>query len=470
MGYAADKLTLRLPAPHSGGQEIFLYWNQYYPEAQCLVTPCGTKTGKTYGSVLWLLTEAMSNKNFYCAWIAPTYLKCKIGYRYMKSMLPDHAWINLVDGRLEIQFANGSFIKFLHGSDAETTIEGEGIDRFVIDEAGKIKGQVWISLLTTITQTKGKGIVTGTPRGFTWYSDLYKRSLTNDPFFVGYRLPTSSSPFVPKESIERAKKLLPHHLFDQYYNAQFISHGSTFGDLSHVWDDTLEVKPQHKKFWIHPDESLRKGSIVHGLDIAKKHDYTVFYSVNTNGKLVGFCRFKHVPYTHQIIRLKTYITNYFSGDQEIRFDATGVGIAFEDMLAEAEIDAIIEPVIFTNKSKSEMVTKVLMAIQSDWHKAPKIEIINNEFSSYELSITPSGLHKYSAPEGEHDDVVSAALMAISGAYSSASAEDGEKFLESALSGNNADDILSAYAMTGTDNEFFESQDYDDDFSFDYENE
>ena len=470
MGYAAEKLTLRLPAPHSGGQDIFLNWSQYYPKAQCLVSPCGTKTGKTYGSVLWMLTEALSYPNLYCAWIAPTYLKCKIGYRYMKSMLPDHAWINLVDGRLEIQFANGSFIKFLHGSDAEITIEGEAVDRFVIDEAGKIKPDVWTSLLTTITQTRGKGIVTGTPRGFNWYSDIFKRSLTDDPFFVGCRLPTRSSPFVEQEAIDRAKKLLPAHLYEQYYEAKFISHGSTFGDLSSIWDQSIDIKPNHKKFWIHPDEAKRSGTIIHGVDIAKKHDYTVFYSVNLQGQLVGFCRFQHIPYPHQVIRLKTYITNYFKGDQEIRFDATGVGSAFEDLLEESDIDATIVPVIFSNKSKSEMVTKTIMAIQTDWHKAPKISVIENEFSSYELTVTPSGLHKYAAPDGEHDDIVSAAILAISQAYTSSSVEAGEELLEKTLSGEDPTDIIKAYKVVGSDDDFFESNDYDDDFFFDYENE
>ena len=107
MGYAAEKLTLRLPSPHSGGQDIFLNWNHLYPDAQVLVAPCGTKTGKTLGSSLWFLTEALSANNLYCAWIAPTYLKCRIAYRYMKAMLPDHPYINMIDGRLEIQFANG---------------------------------------------------------------------------------------------------------------------------------------------------------------------------------------------------------------------------------------------------------------------------------------------------------------------------------------------------------------------------
>ena len=468
-------ITLRLPSPHSGGQEKLLYWTLDHPVAQVLVAPAGVKTGKTYGSCLWMITEVLSTPRLFCVWIAPTYLKCKIAYRYFKSFLPQDASINMMDGLLEIRFGNGSFVKFLHGKDAETTIEGEAVDRFVIDEAGKIVKQVWISLTTTITQTRGKGIVTGTPRGLTWYYDIAKQAMRNeDPFFCYCSMKTEDSPFVTKEAILRAKKLLPHHLFAQYYLAQFISHSSTFGDLDLMWDESYFVKSSHEKFWL-ADESLRCDEVTHGIDIAKKMDFTVFYSVNNTGKLVGFCRFQHVSYPQQVIRIKTYLTNYFNkAENTIRFDSTGVGVSFEDMLEEAQLEASLYPISFTNKSKSEMITKAVMAIQSGWHKAPRLKCISHEFAVYELSVTSTGLHKYGAPDGEHDDVVSAAILAISGAYVNSSNTDSEKLLEAALNGESLDDIIGAYSAVIEDEEqIFVTEDgmFDDgEVEIDFEND
>ena len=468
-------ITLRLPSPHNGGQEKLLYWTLDHPVAQVLVAPAGVKTGKTYGSCLWMITEVLSTPRLFCVWIAPTYLKCKIAYRYFKSFLPQDNSINMMDGLLEIRFGNGSFVKFLHGKDAETTIEGEAVDRFVIDEAGKIVKQVWISLTTTITQTRGKGIVTGTPRGLTWYYDIAKQAVRNeDPFFCYCHMKTEDSPFVTREAILRAKKLLPHHLFAQYYLAEFISHSSTFGDLDLMWDQSINVRSCHEKFWI-ADEAERKDEIVHGIDIAKKMDFTVFYSVNGHGKLVGFCRFQHVSYPQQVIRIKTYLTNYFNGaENTIRFDATGVGVSFEDMLEEAQLEASLYPISFTNKSKSEMITKAVMAIQSGWHKTPRLKVIAHEFAVYELSVTSTGLHKYGAPDGEHDDVVSAAILAISGAYINSSNTDSEKLLEAALNGESLDDIIGAYSAVIEDEEqIFVTEDgmFDDgEVDIDFEND
>jgi hypothetical protein len=462
-----DETIIRLPEPHEGGQETFFNWTELFPKAQCLIAPCGTKVGKSFGSALWIGKEALITPNLFCVWIAPTLAKCKIGYRYLKAMVDIPGVTEFIDSKLEIRFANGSSIQFLHGKDAEVTIEGEAIDRFVIDETGKIKRQVWYSLITTITQTRGLGIVTGTPRGGGWYKEVFKqaRSGTN-PFFCWTTLKSVDSPFVTEEQVEINRKLLPAHLFRQYFLAEFVSHGATFGDLSIMWDDDLKFPQGKVRFWVNPDEKAREGDIFHGVDVAKKKDFTVFYSVNAEGKMVGYCRFNKVPYPQQAIRLKTYLTNYFpKAENTIAYDATGIGEAFGDNLSEVEIDATITPVVFTNKSKAYMVTKTMMAIETGFHKAPRIPEIEDEFTSYEMSLTPLGLPKFAAPEGEHDDIVSAAMLGISRAYNSSLADEAEKVLENAINGKlDDDDELMAYAhLAGADelDDFFNKETEDE---------
>lgn len=453
----AEKITLRLPEPHKA-QEPLYYWNTWHPKAQVLVAPCGTKVGKSFGSSMWLLTEALSNPRSYCVWIAPTKAKARIGFRYMKHMLPKADWVECVEGKGEIRLANGSVIYFLHGHDAEVTVEGEAVDRFVIDEAGKINKQVWYSLLTTITQTGGKGIVTGTPRGFGWYYDMFKIAKRGDnPFFCWAQVKTEQSPYVNPENIANAKALLPKWLFDQYYNAMFTSQGTVFGDLTNIWDETLEAPIGPVKYWIHPDPNQRTMDTWHGVDIAKVHDYTVFYSVNENGVLTGFCRFRKTPYPMQTKRLKMYLQKYFSeADNMIRYDATGIGQAFGDLLVEEDIDAAITAVTFTQKSKAEMVMKTTLAIEQSWHKAPRLEVIEHEYGNYEVKVTKAGNFTYSAPDGEHDDVVSAGMLALSGAYQQSLAAEAEKLLEEAMSGN----------LENTEQEYVNAQFSEEDEFFD----
>lgn len=448
---------LRLPALYPE-QEIFATWSDDNPHAQCFIAPSGTKVGKSFGSSVWLAKEALVNPGLYCIWIGPTYLKAKIGYRYIKAMLPDHPSIECLDGKLEIRLGNRSFIKFLHGKDAETTVEGEAVDRFVIDESGKQSKQLWYSLFTTITQTQGLGIITGTPRGYTWYYEEFRKARQGDPFYVWKQLKTEQSPYVNKKAIVQAKRLLPKALYDQYYNAMFVSMSTVFGDISTMFDDTLQVNPA-ARFWIHPDPAMRALDTVTGWDIAKHKDYSVFYSVNTIGKLVGYARFRKVPYDIQVDRLKHYLHTYFSGDRMLRYDATGVGSAVGDMITSKDIDASVTAVIFSQKSKQEMVSRTSIAIENGWHKVPRIEQLEHEFGSYELTVTKSGLFSYSAPDGEHDDVVSAAMLAVSGAYQLAASNESEKFMERLILGSDSDDDTDIMAVAA--HEF--SQDDDDDF-------
>ena len=427
------KYTIRLPAPYPA-QRPFLFWNIDNPDSQVLIAPCGTKVGKSFGSALWLATEAISNPNLYCIWIGPTYLKCKIGYRYIKSFCPIGNGFKCVDGLLEVRLPNGSFIKFLHGSDAEVTVEGEGVDRFVVDESGKQDKQLWYSLFTTITQTRGKGIVTGTPRGFNWYYDEFRKAKQGDPFYTWTQLETEQSPYVKPKAIEQAKRLLPKALFDQYYRARFVSMSTVFGDISTMFDESLKVNPGCK-FWIHPNGDLRKEDTVTGWDIAKHRDYSVFMTFDFSGRMLGYARFQKINYEIQVDRLKHYMHNYFQGDRILKYDATGIGDAVGEMIADKDIDASITPVIFSNKSKQVMVSRATMAIECGFPKCPRIEQIEHEFGSYEVNVTKTGLFSYSAPDGEHDDCVSAGIMAISSAYQNSMAESAEKMLEELVSGS-----------------------------------
>lgn len=425
-------------------------------------------THNSFGASMWLLKQALANMRTYNVWVAPTLFKARVGYRYMKAMLPDIPLVRPVDGKLEIHLGNGSYIKFIHGRDAEINIEGEAIDAFVIDESGKQNRQLWLSMFTTITQTGGRGIITGSPRGHTWYGELFKMAKGGDPFFCWTQLPTWLSPYVTKEAIDNARRLLPRNLFDQYYGAQFISFSSVFGDLDDVWDDSLPVA-KGKAIWIHPDPVERDKDACTGADWAKINDWTVFCTVNSDGKLIGYCRFRGGPYTQQVQRLKKYLDR-FKGDMMLEFDKTGVGQAVEDLINEADLDASVNGVTFTNATKQEMVTRASIAFSDGWFTSPRIERVETELTAIEVDVTKTGRHTYAAPEGEHDDVAWALMMAINGAFSSQQADAAEEMIERAMSGTlskstrkEENDIINDYADAASSDEDDESDWEDDDF-------
>lgn len=454
---------IELPNAHEK-QAIFLEWEEKFPGSQVLVAPCGTKAGKTLGSSIWLLGQALVNPGFYCVWIAPTLYKCRIAYRYMKAMLPECEWIDCKDGALEIWFGNGSFIKFLHGRDAEVTVEGEAIDAFVIDEAGKQKAQLWHSLFTTITQTEGRGIVTGTPRGRGWYYDLYRKAVGGDPMLAHARLKTSDSPFVKPGAIARAKRLLPDSLFRQYYEAEFVSDSEVYGSLDKVWDESLEVKKS--AFWLHPSLEARAKPVTIGIDVAKRKDYTVFAVVNTDGVTVGYLRMGKKDYALQVRVLSRFMRYFTSEDNQIIYDRTGVGDAVGEMISEmveaAPGDWRVSGLVFTNKLKQELVGRVIVSIQDGWWVCPRIPRVEREFVNLEVSTTKTGLASYAAPEGEHDDVHWAFALAICGAQFEVGLDTEVDMIEAATSGK----LLTK----GDEDDDNEEEDEDDGLPDDLEDE
>lgn len=478
------QIAIVLPTPYEA-QKSLVYWRERNPKAHVLVAPCGTKVGKSFGSAIWLLREALLYSGLYCVWVAPTFMKSKVGFRYIKAMLPDIKAIKIVESRLEITLPNGSFIKFVHGHDAETTIEGEAVDRFVVDESGKQSEQLWYSLYTTISQTGGVGIITGTPRGHTWYFDLYKKALQGDPFFAHLTLKTADSPYTKKHIIEQAKKLLPIHLFKQYYEAAFIKASSVFSQLESIF--TKDKLSPNKNYWIHPDPEKRKGEISHGWDIAKSVDYSVLISTNQDGELVGYWRFNKISYPRQVKRVFHYITKKFpEADNMLRYDKTGVGNAVCDLLADLDWDVSMTGVTYNNAIKQEMVSTLMVAMETNWLKSPYIPRLEHECSIYELRVTKSGLFTYNAPEGEHDDVVNALMLSVSGSYSMNDTkfdqlddilnrekdEVSEMMSEAAavFSGEDADDDLLEDDEDDEIDDIPDDEDDDNDDTYDYDSE
>lgn len=424
-----------LPAPHKA-QEVFVFWEELFPQAQVLVAPAGTKVGKTFGGSEWILGSGLVNPGHYGAWIAPTLYKCRIAYRYMKAMIPDIEWINPKDGNLEIHMGNGSFIKFLHGRDAEVTVEGEAIDDFVVDEAGKQKQQLWFSLLTTITQTEGKGIITGTPRGRTWYYDLFQKALRGDPMLCHALLRTIDSPFVNPLAIERARRILPDALFRQYYLAEFVSDSQVYGDLEKVWRPELPV--EHRGYWVHPSVEARSKPVVIGVDLAKRNDFTVFAAINSDGETVGYIRLRHKTYGEQVRILARFTLSFTGEDNQIIYDRTGLGDAVGEQISQL-FDALksswtVTPLVFTNASKQEMVSRVIHAIDTRWWRCPRITRVEDEFVNLEVTTTKTGFHSYGHPSGEYDDVHWAFAMAISGAQAFNRQGDALDMIDEAMSG------------------------------------
>ncbi len=157
-----------------------------------------------------------------CWYVAPSYRQAKqIAWVKIKEILNNLKWIKRInEAELTIFLKNGSRI-CLRGADNPDSLRGVGIDLLVMDECADISESAWSATLRpTLSDTKGKAIFCGTPKGMNWFHDLYQRG--QDPTeeeWSSFLYTTIQGTWVDETEIEQAKKDLDAKTFRQEYEA-----------------------------------------------------------------------------------------------------------------------------------------------------------------------------------------------------------------------------------------------------------
>lgn len=411
--------TLQLPTPHSREQEILM---------KAFVTPglvelwcaCGTKFGKSLGASGGMIGAAWVKRQGLYRWVAPIYKQAKIGMKYHEYLLPDGTYdVNKSEPSVTIN-NNQTKIEYVSGKHPED-LEGEGITGgYCLDEAAKMSRQVYDSAKTTLTITRAPLAAFSTPKGKNWFFDkcqearlhmewALKKGVPPKKIFI--TAPSRANPAVTQDAIEEARQSLPERLFRQYYDAEFSDNGTVFiGVRDCIFGEVIELRSiGGVTTWTDPD--AKKSSVVLGVDWAKKEDFTVFTAISLDSpvpKMVGFQRFQGLSYTEAIKQLIGFARN-FKKVVLGRHDRTGVGEALDDMLAGTHLP--FEGVIFTNMSKTGMVSALMLTFERKDILIPNIPELLYELDSYEVQTSASGNMRYAAPLGMHDDIVSALMLA-----------------------------------------------------------
>lgn len=426
--------SIRLPKPVAEWQRMLMHWNGKFA-----LFVAGTKTGKSMSGSVRILSDSFTKSPTLdpkYRIIAPTYKLTGITYRYLDRLVPEKiqgdknaqaVWekhtLQRSKGRLEMRWPhNNALIECIHAQDPETTIEGDRTHGNVMDELSKMKEQALASVYSTTTQTGGWIRAYTTPRGRkNWVYKLWQKCMNEmemarqngrEPSMIAMTAKTIDNPFVPQQSIEDARRMLPDHLFRQLYLAEFIEEGAVLAGFRDCIDGAfIEIRKQ-VQFW--KCDSAKEHSVVLGIDWAKRTDYFVCVAIDPHSvpkpKVVGFVRTQGVQYS-QCISLVSQFASEFKSVITGRHDRTGVGDVIDEMLGCLPFH--VEPVVFTNQSKAFMVERYMVALQSQDLLLPNWDELIKEHDAFDVITTPMGLPKYEGADGEHDDIVTACYLAYS---------------------------------------------------------
>jgi len=290
----------------------------------------------------------------------------------------------------------------IRSADRPELIEGFGYKFIMLNEAGIILRKSYLyhnSILPMIADYNPDVYIGGTPKGRGLFHELAVQA--SDPANKDqqyFKYSTYQNPLLTKRAIKKLNEQIPESIQKQELEGEFLEDSSTvFRNL--------------RKCAVSKPKEPKEGQVYYmGVDLAKHKDFTVIVVLDAEGNQVFMDRFNKLDWSFQRQKIIQVWQKY--NEAYCWVDATGVGDPNVEEL-QKEMSQV-EGYVFTNASKKQLIQSLMMSLEQENIKilskkyAPELF---NEMQIFEYEITASGLLRYNAPEGSHDDCVIALALA-----------------------------------------------------------
>jgi phage FluMu gp28-like protein len=339
--------------------------------------------------------------------VSPSYKTGEVGWRPLRRIGAQiGAEVRKVDRQIILN--NGGEVK-IRSADNPDSLRGEGLDFVVLDECAFMKEAAWAEVLRpALADRKGGALFISTPKGRNFFWRLWRLGQQGEEGWQSWQFPTSSNPYIDSEEIEAARAGLPERIFLQEYLAEFIEDaGSVFRGVAAA----ATAIEQDGRATVTNDKGEEEDAghgYAFGVDWGKHQDFTVIAVLDTtNNQLVALDRFNQIDYTVQVGRLKALAERF--RPSQIVAERNSMG---EPLIEQLQRDGLpVQPFTTTNASKAEAVDALALAFErSDITILPDPVLIG-ELQAFEAKRLPSGMLRYEAPAGMHDDTVIALALA-----------------------------------------------------------
>ncbi len=193
-------------------------------DARFRVVPAGRRGGKTF-LARRELAQAGKDPGGKVWYVAPTYrMAVDLMWEPLIEKLDALHWIRRINNSsLTVTLRSGSTIS-MRSAEKPDRLRGPGLTFVVFDEAADIKEDAWYKVIrATLSDTGGRALFLGTPKGRNWFYDLYLRGLEGRPGWASFTYTSLEGGNVPRDEIEQAKKDLDELTFQQEYEASFLN-------------------------------------------------------------------------------------------------------------------------------------------------------------------------------------------------------------------------------------------------------
>jgi hypothetical protein len=372
------------------------------------VIDCGRRWGKSlYGLQRKAAEMLMMGKPV--GWFAPTYKDLAPIWRDAKAVfrkaIPKGG---ISEQEKRIQLSNGAALEFWSLEKPDSG-RGRKYGRIIIDEAAKVAKleEAWNETVRpTLTDYAGDAFFASTPKGRNYFWTLYTFGQDEERTeWRSWQMPTVTNPTIPniESEVESARRELPLRVFQQEYLAEFLEDGgAVFRNLAACEGARAQ------------DRGERSHRYVIGVDWAKVEDFSVMTVIDctSGGEVCYIDRFNDVEYMVQVDRLVALCERF---DPALVVSERTGNIALAEMLRQKEYlsrrdgrmtGMPIWDFDTTNSSKAEAIQALALAFERAQIRIPTDNaVLRNELEAFTAERTESGLIRYSAPDGLHDDCV-----------------------------------------------------------------
>jgi hypothetical protein len=303
-----------------------------------------------------------------------------------------------VEKRLDL--LGGGSIDF-YSLDNPDTIRGRKYKRVIINEAGYVPElvDIWNFIIRpTLVDLVGDAIIGGTPKGRGGFWNLWMRGTdASEPDWKSWQFSSFDNPHMSRTELDEMVRTMPERVAQQEVYAAFLD------DAGGVFRGVIQAATAQEQ------EARQEGhSYVIGVDWGRTNDFTVLAVLDmTTKELVHLDRFNQIDYTIQVGRLRGLADKF--RPVTIYAEQNSIGDPLIEQLLRLGLP--VRPFQTTNASKASAIDALALAFETGGIKILPEPVLIGELQAFEMERLPSGMLRYSAPSGLHDDTVMALALA-----------------------------------------------------------
>ena len=384
--------TLINVKPHPGQAEV------HNSSARFKVLDCGRRWGKTRLGVMECLDVAAQGKRAW--WVAPTYKMSEVGWRPLRGLAAQIPHVEVRRADREIILPNGGSVT-VRSADNPDSLRGEGLDFVVMDECAFMHEDAWNEALRpALADRQGRALFISTPKGRNWFWRMWQLGQEDNGQWQSWRFTSYDNPFVPNEEIDAARATMPERVFAQEFLAEFID------DAGGVFRGVMAAATAE------PQDKAEAGhEYMMGVDWAQSNDFTVLTCIDmTTNEVCAVDRFNQIDYSTQLSRLRAMYERF--NPAAIISEKNSMGGPLSESLQQMGLP--VQMFTTTNATKTEIIQALALAFETAQVRIPNDATMIGELQAYEQTQLPSGIWRYSAPDGMHDDMVMSLALAWHG--------------------------------------------------------